>query len=180
MKLYETVAQLAIVDDWLDEHLDVIQASGGEIPEALAALIDQAEGDFAAKVERVGLYIRELDGDAAALEAEIMRLQRRHAGMLSSIEGLKGYLKQNLEASKQLKVKTPLLTVSVQQNSTPSMTETPDDATVATWPDQFVTVIPPVPAKKKLNREALVAAFKAAAELPPGVAFKHGTHLRIR
>lgn len=175
LKLYEATEALGIVRAWVDEHAEQLLAADGELPAELAALLDQAEGDFVTKVERVGLYVRELLATAGAVTAEVERLQHRADTLTRTAEGLKDYLKIQLTVAERLKVETPRLTASVVRNSSPTCVALPDAATL---PDRFVRQLPPPPPEP--DKAALVAAFRAGETLPDGVVFETRTHLRLR
>lgn len=117
LTLYEATDALGVVREWLDAHEDEIIAGGGEIPPALAELIDQAEGDFDRKVERVGLFIQERLGQAQMVRAEAARLATRAAQIDKQAETMKRYLLQNLMRANRKKVEGKLLDVRVQANA---------------------------------------------------------------
>src|SRR6185312_4144229 len=116
LRLYECVDDLLTVRDWLDEHAEQVIEAGGDIaalPE-LAALMDQAEGDFEAKVERVALFILELTRTADAVAEEAKRLTARAARDKKSADALKQYLLLNMQRAECKKVEGKLATVRVQ------------------------------------------------------------------
>jgi chromosome segregation ATPase len=114
--LYERTEALRLVDEWIAEHEEEILAAGGDLdalPE-LRALLDQAEGDFKDKVERVALKVRELTATADAVKAEADRLKNRVNALDNAAASLKEYLKRNMEAVGVQKVNGLLATVAVQ------------------------------------------------------------------
>ena len=116
LRLYEATDALAQVSEWLDEHSDEMIAAGGEIPPALADLIDQAEGDFTTKVERVGLFAKERLAQAKMVKAEADSLAARAKRLESQGEAMKRYLLLNLQRANRKKVEGKLLDVRVQAN----------------------------------------------------------------
>ena len=117
LRLYEATDALDVVREWMDEHADEMIAAGGEIPEALSLLLDQAEGDFATKVERVGLFIQERLGQAKMVKDEASRLHARASQIEKQVESLKRYLLLNLMRANRKKVEGKLLDVRVQANA---------------------------------------------------------------
>lgn len=177
LKLYETVHDLAVVRAWVDEHADELLANGGELPPALAALLDAAEGAFTEKVERVALFIRETLATAEAVKAEATRLTQRAKTLTHTADALKAYLHRELDRAGRDKVAGTLATVALQRNSQPTVTCA---VPVETLPPAFVTVPAPIQPPAVLNREAVLAAVEAGAALPEGVTCVTGRHVRIR
>jgi hypothetical protein len=177
LKLYEAVDQLATVRGWVEEHLEEILAAGGELPPELAALLDEAEGAFAEKVERVALYVRELQATAEAVKAEAERLGARVRAMTRTADGLKGYLQAQLERAGRDKVAGTLTTVRLALNSVPTVTVAPD-LDLATLPEELVEV--PPPPSVSLNRKALQNWIAEGRILPDGITVERRKHLRIQ
>lgn len=179
MKLYEAVEALGTVNAWIEEHGDDLLASGGELSPELAELLDQAEGDFAEKVERVALKVRSLDAEATAIKVEETRLAQRRKAREHAAESLKQYLHRALEMAGETKVAGELVTVAIQKNP-PSVKGLLDDAeleAMASCGSPFVSVIPVTYA---LDRKSVVSAHKAGEPIPEGLSVVQGTSLRIR
>jgi hypothetical protein len=175
LKLYETAEALLIVEAWIDEHADELIANGGELPPALAELIDQATAQLEGKVEKVALKVRELVATAAVVKLEATRLTQRAKTYENAAEALKAYLKLQLERAGQTKVEGKLATVAIQKNGQPSLSVT---KSIEELPKAW-RIQPPAP-PPVLNREAVLAALKLGEELPDGIVAVTGTHLRIR
>ena len=175
LKLYEASEALEIVESWIEEHADELLANGGELSPELAALIDQARDAFEGKVERVALKVRELLATAQAVELEEKRLGQRRKALENAAAAIKAYLKIHLERTGETKIQGTLATVALQKNGQPSITvEVPVDSLPPQW-----TVQPPPP-PLVLNRDEVVAAFKAGTPLPEGITVTVGSHVRIR
>lgn len=175
IKLYEATAQLEVVNGWIEEHADEILANGGELPPALAELLDQAEGTLAVKAERVALKVRELQAEADAVKAEAVRLTQRAKTATNAADSLKAYLKRALEIAGVQTIKGELVTVALQKN--PPSVLTVRDAASDDAAEGFATEIP---AHYEWNKAELKEAWKAGEALPMGVAVMQGTSLRIR
>jgi hypothetical protein len=69
VRLYDLAEAREILDEFLTE-------TEGEVTPEIEALLEQLTGQVTEKVERVGLYIRELVATAAAVKEEEQRLAR--------------------------------------------------------------------------------------------------------
>lgn len=174
LKLYEAVAQLDTVNMWIEEHADEILANGGEMPPALEALLHEAEGTFAQKVERTALKVRELDAEADAIKVEANRLSQRAKTATNAAASLKAYLHRCLEGAGETTVKSQLVTVAIHQN--------PPRVEGALEPDQLAhsPYGVHVPESWTLDKAAVLAAHKAGTALPAGLSVTRGSSLRIR
>lgn len=167
--LYERTEALRLIDAWIAEAGEDVAAAGGEIPAHLLELLDEAEGAFKDKVERVALYVRSLGAHAAAVKAEEHRLAARRKALENGADRLKSYLKGQMEAAGVPRVDGTLATVRVQANpEAVRWTRTPEEA-----PEEFrrVTV--------SVDLAAAKAALKATGALPDGFTVERGSHLRI-
>ncbi len=182
IKLYEATEALAIIDGFLEE-------SQGEITPEIEALLEQAEGTFAAKVERVALKIRELTGAAEIIKAEEERLSARRRAHENAAKGLKTYLQRQLEVAGKDKVKGELLTVATQLN--PPVLQVPADTTDADLAELYeagMRGIEQVPATFAVNKREVLDMVRGAEAngktadtvLPAGWTVTRSSSLRIR
>lgn len=172
LRLYEATDALAQVSEWLDEHSDEMIAAGGEIPTALAELIDQAEGDFATKVERVGLFAKERLAQAKMVKAEADSLAARAKRLESQGEAMKRYLLLNLQRANRKKVEGKLLDVRVQANAVGFKHELTPEQLKALHADGSPFVVERVVTEYVLPADGLKAAYQdAIAEVgkPPEI-----------
>lgn len=179
LKLYDATDALLDVRVWLEEHSDEIIAASGELPPELAELLDLAEGQLEAKVERVALYVRELIATADAIDSEAKRLAARAKAARNTADGLKGYLKAQLERVGMTSVKGVLATVRIQKSRAP-MTRwlgpaLLDDVWGVPQYQRFMHRI----TTYRLNVDAVVQAKQAGEVLPEGIACEYHTHLRL-
>lgn len=188
MKLYEAVEALAIIDELIEEHAAAIAAAGGDIMAvpAIAELLDQAEGDFATKVERVALKVRELAGAALIVKAEEARLTARRKAYDNAAEGLKGYLLRSLQAAGKTKVEGKLATVAIQKN--PAALNVPENADIAELYEAGMRGVEKVPASYQVNKREVLDAIReieaagrvVESYLPTGWTVTRSDSLRIR
>lgn len=172
MKLYEATAALRITDEWLDE-------AGGELTPELEALLGQAEGDFAEKIERVALKVRELEAEAEAIKAEEARLAARRKARETGAKSLKAYAQRCLEDAGKEKVNGLIVTVALQQNP-PSVAVSPEVDERELY-EAGCPYVERVPERFVLDKRAVLDAYKQnPAALPNGVTVTRSTSLRIR
>jgi hypothetical protein len=177
LKLYEAADAIAAVREWVYENDELIRASEGALPDELAALLEIAEGDFKSKAENVGLFIRELVSSAKAVKEERDRLDGRMKHYERAAEGLKAYLKFQMERSDIPKVEGKLVTVRLQKNPPAVHAESVTQEDMKLILDEYVRVIPET---RMLNSAAIIAHWKATGESPiDGVTVSQGSHVRI-
>lgn len=177
LKLYEAVDAIDVVREWIYEHDDEIRAMEGALPDALAELLAKAEGDFKAKAERVALFVRELLANAEAVKIEETRLAARRKHYERAAEGLKAYLKMQMELADIPQIKGQLVTVRLQKSG-PSVTAPAfSQEDLARILDEYVRVVPET---RSLNSAAIIAHWKATGESPiEGVTVGQNQHIRI-
>lgn len=163
MKLWE-------ITDEYESVLMEIFANEGELTPDLEAKLDDLEGSFLEKVERVALKIRELEGDADKAKAEKDRLYAIEKSYRSSASSLKDYLMRQMGRTGQDRVLTPKARVRIQKNSQPSIQWTKEPEEI---PEDYrrVTITP--------DLRVLKEDMKAGADAPEGFIVEYGSHLRI-
>lgn len=171
--LYELADARAILDEFLAE-------TDGEVTPELEQLLDGLAGETNEKVERVALYVREQLATAAAIDEETKRLAGRSAAMKKAGEGLKGYLKVQMERLGLPKVQGLLCTVAVQKNSAASVRTVLEPNELYAIPEAQRFVKRAEVVTYTLDREAVLAAWKSQQSLPAAIAVEQGTHIRIR
>ena len=175
LTLYEHVEALAVVDTWFDEAMPDIQKAEGEVPEALAALLDMASGSFNEKAERVALKVNQYLAEAAAIAAEADRLARRAKSRTARAEHLKRYLHLCLTKAGVPKVNGLLLNVRIQRS--------PLSVRVLAQPSErypeWSHIITETPARFEYDKAAVLEEYKAGRPVPPTVNVEQNTHLRI-
>lgn len=182
LKLYEHVDAYQVVLDWMEEYEGEIVAAGGVLPPELEELLEEIEGDLQTKAGRTALVIQNLLANAKAAKGEAERLAALAKSYERQAEGLKAYVKRELERAGVAKVETPTAKVAIQRNSRPSL-RLADPARI---PEQFKIQPPPPPpvfdgqgAYEYLRDAKLLPAEPGTIELD-GIVIELGTHLRIR
>lgn len=137
---------------------DTIEASG-----LTDALQDKAQG--------VEMVARAATQYVPAIDAEIARLTALKAARERVADGLRSYLKRNMEAAGIEKIECPLFKIAIQKN--PPAVEIFDQLSLPA--KYMVTPKPPAPAPDK---KAIAAAIKAGEEVT-GARLTQSTRLRI-
>lgn len=143
--------------------------AGGELSPELEARLDAIDASFEGKVERVALYIRELEVTADAAAAEAKRLAAMAAARGGAAKRLKEYLKQNLERTGKQRVETDRVRLRLQKNSRPSITWA---RSIDDLPERYARIT------VALDGQRAYDDWKAG-ELPSSFTVETGTHLRI-
>lgn len=175
LKLYETTDALADVLAQLEEN-------GGELTPDLEALLDSAHADFAEKVERTALKVREFRRIAEAQKAEADLIAARARASTKLADSLTAYLHRHMELAGTPKVVGLLATVALQNNP-PAL-----DVDDAQWDEhalrglamhkpEWVTV---TPERYALNKRAFIDLAKAGHSLPDGMTLVVRQSVRIR
>lgn len=180
LKLHEVTDQYLAALDYIDEHADEIIAAGGVLPDELAELLDQAEGELEAKIEQIALLIQTINANADVLDSEIKRLQARRDSFHKSAEGLKGYVQAELTHAGIKRVKTARISTWVQKNGRPSLTLIDPENIPEAYRRERVII--------DFDSQAAYDDLKAAGELPDepgkvvekdGIRAERGSHLRV-
>lgn len=159
MHLYEIPAAIRAAFDEIEVDEDTGEILG-------AASLDEVEGEASSKIESAGLYVRELDAEAAALKAEADRLTARRRSLERRVSRIKTLMMPAVVALGG-KVKGPRLTVSVATTKAVII----DD--IEAIPDAFCRV------KVEADKTALGTLLKAG-EVVPGTHIEESLSLRMR
>jgi phage gp36-like protein len=171
VRLYDLGNARDVIDEWLAEQ-------GGEWTPEIEQLLADLDLQFPVKVENVALYVRELLARAKAVETERLRLHAMEKALDNAAAGLKAYLQREMLRYGKTKVEGKLCTVALQDNSAAKLI-TPEYTT-----EQMRTFHE---AGERWVRAHVVYAIDRgvletikADELPDGVRFEKGQHVRIR
>ena len=160
MKLYE-------ISSAYRQVLEHEPAMGTDEETSWLEILDAIEENLETKVQSIGLFIRELSAEAEAIEAEEKRLADRRRSVTSKAGRLKEYLAKEMEFAGLDKIKTPVLTVSFQNN--PPAVEITGDV-----PEAYQVAQEP-----KVDKRAIMDALKQGQELA-FARITQGKSLRIK
>ena len=164
MKLYEMPAAMRALEDKIE------QAEGVLTPE-LEAELDALGEEFDRKAEYIAMLIREAKLEAEKWRIEEERVSARRMSLERRAQSLTAYVHSQMQAMGRQKVDGKLLSVSLQQNSTPSIVY---EQLPADLPERYKRV------RVEVNGRAIIDAYKAGQPIPEGITIYHGTHVRIR
>lgn len=149
MTLYE-------IDKAIQEALEgaVDPESGEIIDEELLAAYDQLRMDRDQKIENIGLYIKNLEADAAAIKAEAKNLTARAKAAENKAEHLRNYMQFCLNGQK---FQSPRLSVSFRRSQKVEV----DQNRLFEIPDDYLRYKDPEVDKKRVSE-----ALKAGEDIP--------------
>ena len=164
MKLYEINVEI-------DRILSLAERGEGILPEDEIARLDALDIAFDEKVENVVLYIRGVEAEAEAFEAEAERLAAKASTLRARAGSLQNYLHNAMISRGKDRVQGLLASAKVMDS--PPRIVVSDGYKPR---GEFARVIP---AKREVDKRALLAAFKAGKKLPKGVTVEQGTWLKL-
>jgi hypothetical protein len=108
LKLYEIA----------DQYREALQAlADPELPpEVVQDTLEALTGDFALKARNVAAVVLLLEGEAELIEKAMQRMGRRRKALENRAEGLREYLKVQMEKTGLGEVKSPELMLKIRQN----------------------------------------------------------------
>lgn len=151
----ELAHKLANLDLDSETVADTIEASG--LPD-----------DIALKANGIEMVCRDAVKDLPAIDAEIKRLQALKAHRVAVADGLKAYLKRNMEAMKMQKIQCPVFTFSIVNN--PESVEVFEEAMV---PNDYL--VPKYSVSKTKVKKALMSGVDV-----PGARLVKTTRLDVK
>lgn len=137
-------------------------------PELMADILKGINLEIEDKMVNIAYVIKNLDGDVAALDTEIKRLQERKKSAENKQKRLKTYMHDSMVALDIKKIKTPIFSFNIQRNA-PSVVITNEN----TIGEEYFKV------KREVDKTALGKAIKAGVEVE-GAELKYTESLRIR
>lgn len=102
----------------ISEQLRQLESIDAEDESAALAIMDTMQaiqGEFDEKAKAVASVILNMDSDADAIDAEIARLTARKKAIASRQEGIRSYLRDNMESCGITKISHPLFTITLAQ-----------------------------------------------------------------
>jgi hypothetical protein len=127
------------------------------------------EGAIEVKSVNIVQFIRSLDADAEIIKAEEKRLADRRRALENKRDGIKKYLQYQMELAGLDKIKTPTLTLALQNNP-PSVRIISEEGI----PEKYL-----IPQAPTIDKKGILAALKAGEEVV-GCELQQGRSLRIR
>lgn len=132
------------------QYLELMEIADEADPDIFRDTLEAIDGEIEIKAENYAKVIKNLEGQADALDKEIKRLQSKKKGINNNIESIKGNLERSMIATGKRKFKTLLFSFGIQKN--PPTVSVLDEAAI---PKQFWKHPEPI-----LNKTALTAFLK--------------------
>lgn len=140
----------------------------GEIPaEAYKDTLQGMEMEFEDKAEQIAKFIRNLETDNLALQAEIDRLQDKMTANNNQVKRLKEYLMEQLKLAGKDKLITPLFKLIICKNG-------------GEPPMQIIGAVPDEYKKLVEDNVKIREALKSGKTLDFAILGERGEHLRIK
>lgn len=164
VKLYELIDELKAIEDKIIE-------GGGEVTEELEQALEASSLAVKDKTTGIMSWVRNLDADVTAVDAEIKRLSAIKTVKKNLQTRLKGFIKMCMEGADLTKIDTPLGTLAIAKN--PPSVEVVDEDKV---PAPYV-VIKHTPT---IDKQTALVDLKAGKDIEGLRLVTDKTNLRIR
>ena len=163
MKLYQLTENYQNLWDLVeDETIDL---------SIVETALKTVEGAIQEKAQNLAVFIKSLGADIEVIKAEEKRLADRRKALENRQAGIKNYLQSQLEMAKLDKIKTAVITVSMQNN--PPAVQIIDEAII---PAQYKTIVPQT---FTIDKKSIADDIKKGISVP-GAESTQGRSLRIR
>ena len=155
-----------------EAHRNILNLIDEEIPDQdIMNALRAIEGHIETKAVNIANLVKSLEVEVDAIAAEEKRLARRKKSRENTVRNVKQYLRDAMEQVNMLKIKTPTMSISIQNNP-PSVHVLSEDEI----PGKFLTLIPE---HYIADKKAIAEAIKGGEEVP-GCELVRGRSLRIR
>jgi hypothetical protein len=163
--LYELRTEFMDLQNLLDS------AEDDEFAQAVRDTLDGKSGDLEEAVEQSVRLVRNIESDAAAVQAEIDRLKQRKDGMDRRVASIRDGIRALMDVAGEGSIKTALFTVSLAKGR-----ESVSVVDESLLPDEYVNVKTSITPNKKLIGEAL----KNGGDVPGCELIRGEKSLRIK
>ena len=124
---------------------------------AVRDTIGAIAGEFEEKAKAVATIALNVNTDVEAIDAEIERLKERKRIIQNRVQGLKDYLRENMEATGITKISCPVFTITLSKGRESVVVD--DESAI---PDDLMRVT----TKIDPDKTAIAAKIKAGEEVP--------------
>ena len=162
--LYELSKELQIINSELSD-------SGGVFDDEIERKLDELNIAVKDKIEGLGRWIANLDGEDKALDAEITRLEGRRTAVTARKTRLHEYIKTSMERADIKKIEGVVNTFTIVSN--PPSLEIVDKEKI---PAAYITV----KTENVVDKKRLLQDLKEGAEIEGVKLVTEKTHLRIK
>ena len=157
MNLYEIKAEIAAA---IESMFDTVNEETGEVDAGTVERLESLQAEKAEKLDGIGAYIKNLDSDIAALDAEIKKLTARKKTKENKRDRLKEYVKPFIEEMENKKFESARVVFSLRSSQSVNITD--ESAISAEYMKTKTETTPDLTAIKKAIK---AGAFVSGAEL---------------
>ena len=175
MTLYAITDEIKTLAVMIDEMTTDDQGSPRDLTDedraALLALVDEIQGDFSAKAERICRFRADLLANSAAAKAESDRLSRIARSDGNKADSLKWLLETCMIRAGMEKADAGTFKLAIQRNPPSVFIAVPSEI-----PEDYQRIIPET---REPDKKKILEAMKAGEKVP-GAMLTQGSSLRIR
>jgi len=175
MTLYEITDEIKALEDMIDDAMTDPEGNLKDLSEddkgALLSLVDETQGKFAEKAERICRYMVNVKAQAEACKAEEERLAKRRKAAERKTDALKWILETSMIRAGMEKAEAGTFKLAIQKNPPSVFIARLDDV-----PPEYWRVIPET---REPDKRKMLEDLKAGREIP-GALLAQGSSLRIR
>lgn len=138
---------------------------------AIRDTMEAVQGEFDEKAKAVASVILNMDSDAAAIQSEIDRLTARKKAIQNRQEGIRNYLRENMEACGISKITHPLFSITLAKGREIAVIDDP-----GALPDDLVYVTTEV----RPEKAEILKLLKEGVEVPGAHIERSQSSIRIK
>lgn len=152
-----------------ENYTNVLEIAESLDAETLKNTLDAIDEAIEDKVENTAKVVKSLEGNIAAIDEEVKRLQGRKSTMNNNIKGIKDYMQEEMEKVGKERIKGQLFNIGIQNNP----------QSVKVIDENKINVNYFVEQPSKLDKKALLQDLKNGVEME-GAEIQQTRSLRIR
>lgn len=152
-------------------ELSSIEVDGEDMAIAIRDTMQAVQGEFDEKAKAVASVILNMDSDAEAVQAEIDRLTARKKVILNRQEGIKTYLRDNMESCGISKISHPLFTITLAKGREIAVIDNP-----GAIPDELMNV----KTEMRPEKAEILRLLKEGKEVPGARIERSQSTIRIK
>jgi len=175
MTLYEITDEIKTLEDMIENALTDPEGNLKDLAEedktALLALVDETQGKFADKAERICRYMANVKAQAEACKAEEERLAKRRKASERKTDALKWILETSMIRAGMEKAEAGTFKLAIQKNPPSVFIARLDDV-----PPEYWRIIPET---REPDKRKMLEDLKAGEKIP-GVLLAQTSGLRVR
>lgn len=151
--------------------LAAIDADDEGMAVAIRDTMQAVQGEFDEKAKAVAAVILNMDSDVEAVQAEIDRLTARKRAIQNRQEGIKNYLRENMEACGISKIQHPLFTITLAKGREVAIVDDP-----GLIPDELMYV----KTEMRPEKAEILRLLKEGKEVPGAHIERSQSSIRIK